>query len=130
MSDEAIVHIIDDYKSIREALEALFQSVDLRAKSYASVADFLANYEDGPGCLVLDIRLPGFNGLDFQGHMMRSGISLPVILMSGFGDVPMTQQAKKAGAVTFLSKPFQDQDMLNAVVEAFKIDRERRQKST
>ncbi|PTQ07872.1 DNA-binding response regulator [Sphingomonas oleivorans] len=120
MSDQAVVHIIDDDKPLREALENLFLSVSIEAATYASVQDFLSRVpENAAGCLVLDIRLPGINGLDFQGKLAEHGITLPVILMSGHGDIPMTVRGMKAGAVDFLPKPFRDQDMLDAVAHAF-----------
>ncbi len=118
------VHIVDDDESIRLALDSLFRSVDLRTRAYGSVREFLeAGPPRGPGCLVLDVRLPGLGGLEFQAQLRGLGISLPVILMTGHGDIPMTVQAMKAGAVDFLPKPFRDQDMLAAVTNA--IDRDR-----
>lgn len=127
VADNVIIHIVDDDASLRAALESLFRSVGLRARGHASVADFLAaEREDAPGCLVLDVRMPGISGLDFQDRLDELGISLPAILMSGHGDIPMSVRAMKAGAVDFLVKPFRDQDMLDAVATAMERDARRR----
>ncbi|NML08484.1 response regulator transcription factor [Sphingomonas sp. G-3-2-10] len=127
MADSAIIHIVDDDSSLRAALESLFRSVGLAARGHASVADFLAaDREDAPGCLVLDVRMPGISGLDFQDRLDELGIALPAILMSGHGDIPMSVRAMKAGAVDFLVKPFRDQDMLDAVAAAMDRDAKRR----
>ena len=124
---EPIIHIIDDDDSLRGALESLFRSVGLAARGHASVADFLAaDREDAPGCLVLDVRMPGTSGLDFQDRLDELGIGLPAVLMSGHGDIPMSVRAMKAGAVDFLVKPFRDQDMLDAVTAAIDRDHKRR----
>ena len=123
----AVVHIIDDDKSTREALRGLLRSVDLTARAYASVDDFLAaRLPDIPGCLVLDVRLPGISGLDLQARLAGLGIHLPVILITGYGDIPMSVRGMKAGAVDFLVKPFRGQDMLDAVATALDRDRARR----
>ena len=120
----ATVHIVDDDESIRLALDSLFRSVDLRTRGYGSAREFLdAGPPAGPGCLVLDVRLPGLGGLEFQAQLAGLGITLPVILMTGHGDIPMSVQAMKAGAVDFLPKPFRDQDMLAAVTNAIERDR-------
>lgn len=125
--EAALIHIIDDDDSLRGALESLFRSVGLAALGHASVADFLAvEREDAPGCLVLDVRMPGTSGLDFQDRLDELGIGLPAVLMSGHGDIPMSVRAMKAGAVDFLVKPFRDQDMLDAVATAIERDRKRR----
>lgn len=127
MGDAAIIHIVDDDDSLRSALDSLFRSVGLAARGHASVAEFLAApREDAPGCLVLDVRMPGVSGLDFQGRLDELGIGLPVVLMTGHGDIPMSVRAMKAGAVDFLAKPFRDQDMLDAVAAAVERDRARR----
>jgi len=124
---QPVVHIIDDDESLRAALVSLFRSVDLISIAYASVPAFLnAKRQDAPGCLVLDVRLPGMNGLDFQDKLAEHDISLPVILMSGHGDIPMTVRAMKAGAMDFLSKPFRDQEMLDIVFQSIERDRARR----
>lgn len=121
------VHVVDDDEAVRSALDSLFRSVGLQARAHASVGAFLdAAPAEGPGCLVLDVRLPGINGLDFQARLKDHGISLPVVLMTGHGDIPMTVRGMKAGAVDFLAKPFREQDMLDAVTEAIERDRARR----
>lgn len=126
MSD-ALIYIIDDDAGIRLALERLFRSVQLEARAFDSAATFLAEYHpDQPGCLISDVRLPGLNGLELQTRLTEMGSRLPVILMTGFGDIPMSVQAMKAGAVDFLPKPFRDQDMLDAAVSAIERDRRAR----
>jgi FixJ family two-component response regulator len=126
-NDRATVHVIDDDVSPREALSLLFPSIGLDVRTYASVQEFLdAGDHDGPGCILLDVRLPGISGLDFQSRCDGFGVHLPMILMTGHGDVPMSVRAMKAGAVDFLPKPFRDQDMIDAVTAAIERDRERR----
>jgi FixJ family two-component response regulator len=121
------VHVIDDDDSVRLMLDSLLRSVSLNVRSYSSPQEFLkASRLDAPGCIVLDIRLPGINGLDFQKHLQEIGISLPVVLMTGHGDIPMSVRGMKAGAVDFLPKPFRDQDMIDAVTAAINRDRLRR----
>lgn len=123
----SVVHIIDDDESLRAALASLLKSVGLTAIGYPTVQAFLdAPREDVPGCLVLDVRLPGTSGLDFQEQLARHAIDLPVILMSGHGDVPMTVRGMKAGALDFLPKPFRDQEMLDIVSRAIAQDTARR----
>jgi FixJ family two-component response regulator len=131
-SDEIpVVHIVDDDDSLRCGLESLLRSVGLSARTYGSVQDFLkADRLDGPGCIVLDVRLPGTNGLDFQEGLAALGIHLPVVLMTGHGDIPMSVRAMKAGAVDFLPKPFRDQDMIDAVTAAVNRDRLQRESAT
>jgi len=127
MGEAAIIHIIDDDESMRAALDSLLRSVGLGTSAHASVGDFLtAKKPDAPGCLVLDVRMPGINGLDFQEQLSDLGVRLPVILMTGHGDVPMSVRGMKAGAVDFLIKPFRDQDMLDAVSAAVARDAARR----
>ncbi|TGD97726.1 response regulator transcription factor [Methylobacterium nonmethylotrophicum] len=127
----ATVFIVDDDSDLRDALSGLFRSVDLATTAYASAAEFLSTpRSDGPGCLVLDVRMPGLSGLDFQAQLAGLGIHLPVILMTGHGDIPMSVRAMKAGAVDFLTKPFRDQDMLDAVTAALARDAERRSRDT
>ncbi len=127
MLDDAIIYVIDDDESLRAALESLFRSVGLPSQGYASVTDFLAQPRaDAAGCLVLDVRMPGMSGLDFQDRLDELGIALPAIVMSGHGDIPMSVRAMKAGAVDFLVKPFRDQDMLDAVATAISRDRAQR----
>ena len=127
MSEAAVIHIIDDDESVRAALDGLLRSVGLAPAPHASVSEFLAAKKpDAPGCLVLDVRMPGISGLDFQERLSGLGIHLPVILMTGHGDIPMSVRGMKAGAVDFLTKPFRDQDMLDAVATAIRRDRARR----
>ena len=126
-SERAVVHIVDDDASIRGALEGLFETVGLDTRTYASAGQFLAaRLVDKPGCIVIDVRLPDMNGLDFHAHLIQSGVRLPVVMMTGYGDIPMTVRAMKRGAVDFLAKPFGDQDMLDAVLAAIERDRQRR----
>jgi len=126
-NDRATVHVIDDDVSPREALRELFPSVGFGVCTYASVQEFLdAGPHDGAGCIVLDVRLPGISGLDFQARRDGFGVHLPIILMSGHSDVPMSVRAMKAGAIDFLPKPFRDQDMIDAVTAAVERDRKRR----
>jgi FixJ family two-component response regulator len=126
-NDRATVHVIDDDVSPREALRELFPSIGFHVCTYVSVQEFLdASPHDGAGCIVLDVRLPGISGLDFQARRDGLGVRLPIILMSGHSDVPMSVRAMKAGAVDFLPKPFRDQDMIDAVVAAVERDRKRR----
>jgi FixJ family two-component response regulator len=121
------VFIIDDDASVREALGSLFRSVGLRVELFGSALEFLqGRVADTPGCLVLDVRLPGLSGLDFQTQLAASGIHLPIIFMTGHGDIPMSVRAMKAGAVDFLAKPFREQDMLDAVTAAIECDTRRR----
>jgi FixJ family two-component response regulator len=124
---KATVHVVDDDPSMREALQDLFHSMGLETRAYATARDFLpAAVLDGPGCLVIDIRLPDMNGLDFQVQLTQTGVRLPVVMMTGYGDIPMSVRAMKRGAVDFLPKPFKDQDMLDAVLAAIDRDRQRR----
>jgi FixJ family two-component response regulator len=122
-----IIFVIDDDASLRDALSALFRSVGLQVVALASAADFLkGKLPDVPSCLVLDVRLPGLSGLDFQAELARANIDIPIVFMTGHGDIPMTVRAMKAGAVEFLPKPFRDQDMLDAVQEGLERARARR----
>ena len=126
-TDESIVFVIDDDASMRDALRNLFRSVGLRVEVFPSAAEFLQHrLPDVPSCLILDIRLPRVSGLDFQADLAKAGIRIPIIFMTGHGDIPMTVRAMKAGAIDFLSKPFRDQDMLDAVAMAIERDRQRR----
>jgi FixJ family two-component response regulator len=120
----ATVYVIDDDPSVREALDSLLLSVGLKVRLFATVHDFLATWgRTGPACLVLDIRLPGRSGLDFQDDLKRMQVQVPVILITGHGDVQMSVRAMKAGAVEFLTKPFRDQDLLDAIDAALARDR-------
>ena len=126
-SNSAVVHVVDDDAALRGALESLFDSVGLDTRTYGAARDFLdASLEDKPGCIVIDIRLPDMSGLEFQAQLTQAGVRLPVIMMTGYGDIPMTVRAMKRGAVDFLPKPFRDQDMLDAVMVAIERDRQRR----
>lgn len=124
----AVVFVIDDDPSVREALSSLFRSVGLEVELFVSAAEFLRTARpDAVSCLVLDVRLPGSSGLDFQVDLAKANIHIPIVFMTGHGDIPMTVKAMKAGAVEFLTKPFRDQDMLDAVQLAFSRDRARRE---
>jgi len=123
----SVVIIVDDDAGIRASLDSLFRSVGLETRLFASPAELLGGaLPDGPGCIVLDVRLPGVSGLDLQGQLTRQGINYPIIFMTGHGDIPMSVRAMKAGAVDFLSKPFRDQDMLDAVTAALERDAQHR----
>jgi FixJ family two-component response regulator len=122
--EQLSVFVIDDDAYVREALLGLFASVGLHAEAFHSPADFLkSNVSSGPSCLVLDVRLPGMNGLDFQAELAKAKMRLPIIFITGHGDIPMTVRAMKAGAVEFLTKPFRDQDLLDAVNRALEQGR-------
>lgn len=124
------VVVIDDDQSVREALQGLLQSVALPVELFASVHDFLgSNRSDVPGCLVLDVRLPGQSGLDFHDDLVKANVTLPVIFISGHADVPMSVRAMKAGAVEFLTKPVRNQDLLDAIHRAIAHDRARREEA-
>ena len=126
----AVVFVIDDDPSMRAALEDLISSVGLQARLFASPQEFLQGpRSDAPGCLVLDVRLPGMSGLTFQKELERAGVTLPVIFITGHGDIPMSVRAMKAGAVEFLTKPFHDQEMLDAIHAAIERDRQRRRQA-
>ena len=121
------MHIVDDDEAVRLGLDTLFRSVGFQTRSHRSARDFVdSKREDLPGCIVLDVRMPGTNGLDFQERLLEFGIQLPVILITAHGDIPMTVRAMKAGAVDFLSKPIREQDILDAVAAAIDRDRRRR----
>ncbi|WP_422002484.1 response regulator transcription factor [Reyranella sp.] len=122
------VYVVDDDEELRLALANLFRSVSLPARVFGSTAEFLeAVPARSPGCLVLDIRLPGVSGLEFQSQLARAHAEIPIIFMTGHGDIPMSVRAMKAGAIDFLVKPFRDQDMLDAVAVALEADRMQRQ---
>ena len=120
--------IIDDDESIRASIQGLLKSVGLRSEVFTSPRDFLrSKLSDGPSCLVLDVRLPGISGLDFQRELIAAGIQVPIIFITGHGDIPMSVKAMKSGAAEFLTKPFRDQDLLDAIQQALEGDRLRRQ---
>lgn len=130
-SDAATVFVIDDDSSIRIAIQGMLKSVGLQSESFASAQEFLARRAaDGPSCLVLDVRLPGLSGLDFQRQLADAGVHVPIIFITGHGDIPMTVRAMKSGAVEFLTKPFRDQDLLDAIQLALERDRTRRQQQS
>jgi FixJ family two-component response regulator len=127
VSEPAVVFVVDDDPSMRRSLEALLRSVGLDARLFSSAQEFMqAKRPDAPGCLVLDVRLPGMSGLAFQEELAKTGVAIPVIFISGHGDVPMTVRAMKAGAAEFLTKPFDDQVLLDAIHAAIERDRARR----
>lgn len=122
-----MVHVIDDDESLRSAISSLLRSIGIGSLCYGSCGEFLRSLlPDRPSCLLLDVRLPGIGGLEFQGEMKAKGIGMPVIMMTGHGDIPMSVRAMKAGAVDFLTKPFRDQDLLEAVGTAIERDVQRR----
>ena len=128
--ERAIVFVIDDDPSMRLALEDLVSTVGLEVRTFAEPQEFLrSGLSDAPGCLVLDVRLPGMSGLTFQKELARGGLALPVIFITGHGDIPMSVRAMKAGAVEFLTKPFHDQDLLDAIHAAIERDRKRRREA-
>jgi FixJ family two-component response regulator len=123
-ADTAMVFIIDDDSDVRESIQGLLKSVGLRSDSFGTAQEFLTSERPGgPSCLVLDVRLPGINGLDFQRQLMDAGVHIPIIFITGHGDIPMTVRAMKSGAVEFLTKPFCDQDLLDAIYQALDRDR-------
>jgi len=125
---EAVVFVVDDDVGTRESLKNLIRSVGLRAETFASAQDFLRSTRpDVPSCLVLDVRLPGLSGLDLQKRMAEVELSIPIVFISGHGDIPMSVQAMKAGAVEFLTKPFREQELLDAVQQALERDRNARE---
>jgi FixJ family two-component response regulator len=121
---QSIVFVVDDDISVRDALCSLIRSVGLEVRAFTSALEFLdATLPDVPACLVLDVRLPGPSGLDLQRELARTGVHVPVIFISGHGDIPMTVRAMKAGAVEFLPKPLREQDLLDAITQAIEKDR-------
>ena len=128
IDQEPIVYVVDDDMAIREAISDLLGSVGLRVEAFALPRDFLAfKRPNAPSCLVLDVRLPGSSGLEFQRKLVSANSAIPVIFITGHGDIPMSVRAMKAGAVEFLTKPFRDQDLLDAILLAIAADRSRRQ---
>ena len=125
---EAVVFVVDDDVGTRESLKNLIRSVGLRAETFASAQDFLRSTRpDAPSCLVLDVRLPGLSGLDLQKRMAEVEVAIPIVFISGHGDIPMSVQAMKAGAVEFLTKPFREQELLDAIQQALERDRNARE---
>ena len=124
---EAMVFVIDDDESIREALQSLIRSVGLSVQTFAEAQQFLQSRRpDVPACLILDVRMPGLSGLDLQRELAEANINIPIIFITGHGDIPMSVRAMKAGAVEFLTKPFRDQDLLDAIQQALERDRHAR----
>ena len=129
-AEDPVVFVIDDDPSLRDALRSLFQSVGWRVELFASAPEFMQGTRpEGPACLVLDIRLPRLSGLEFQTELAEANIELPIIFITGHGDIPMSVKAMKAGAVDFLTKPFRDQELLDAVARAIERDQKRRDDS-
>src|SRR5262249_42512230 len=127
-TDQSFVFVVDDDVSVREGLARLFRSVQLSVEVFASAQEFLAaERPDVPSCLVLDVRLPGLSGFDFQTELTKADIRIPIIFITGHGDIPMTVRAMKAGAIDFLAKPFREQDLLDAVTTAIQRDRASRE---
>ena len=127
--DAPVVFIVDDDADVRRSIQDLLESVALESEAFATPQEFLASRRaDRPACLVLDVRLPGMSGLDFQSALADAGISLPIIFITGHGDVPMSVQAMKSGAVEFLTKPFRTQELLDAIQQALGRDRELRER--
>src|SRR5579863_5262216 len=123
-SEPSVVFVVDDDDSIREALRNLFRSVGLKVKTFGAAQEFLSSrHADVPSCLVLDVRLPGLSGLDLQRQLAEANVQIPIVFITGHGDIPMSVRAMKAGAVEFLTKPFRDQDLLDAVRQALDRDR-------
>jgi FixJ family two-component response regulator len=127
MNDGVVVHVVDDDAALRSALAGLFATVGLVTQTYGTAREFLSSgFTDAPGCIIIDIRLPDMNGLAFHAKLAERGVRLPVIIMTGYGDIPMTVRAMKGGAVDFLPKPFGDQEMIDAVLTAIESDRQQR----
>jgi FixJ family two-component response regulator len=130
-ADTATVFVIDDDPSVRAAIRGLLKSASLRSASFATAEEFLRSKPpDGPSCLVLDVSLPGVNGLDLQRELAEAGVRIPIVFITGHGDIPMSVKAMKSGAVEFLTKPFQDQDLLDAIYQALERDRVTRQQQS
>jgi FixJ family two-component response regulator len=126
-AEDPIIYVVDDDEALREALRGLFRSIGLKVETFGSAAELLrGKIPDVASCLVLDVRLPGLSGLDFQAELAKAQLRVPIIFMTGHGDIPMSVKAMKAGAIDFLAKPFRDQDMLDAVTIGLERDRQRR----
>jgi FixJ family two-component response regulator len=122
MADNPVVYVVDDDEGIRNSLETLIRSVGLSVQTFASAQEFLGTKRKAAGCLVLDVRLPGLSGLDLQSELVREEIHTPIVFITGHGDIPMSVRAMKAGAVEFLTKPFREEDLLDAIRQAIKRD--------
>jgi FixJ family two-component response regulator len=128
MAENPVVYVVDDDEGMRNSLDSLIRSIGLSVQTFASAQDFLrAKRQTTPGCLVLDVRLPGLSGLDLQNELARAEIQTPIVFITGHGDIPMSVRAMKAGAVEFLTKPFRDQDLLDAIRLAIQRDQELQQ---
>jgi FixJ family two-component response regulator len=126
----ATVYVVDDDVSVRDAICGILRSVGINAQSFVSARDFMEKRtSEGPSCLVLDVRLPGLSGLDFQSELAKANIAMPIVFVTGHGDIPMTVRAMKAGAVQFLTKPFREQDLLDAIRDALQRDRALREEA-
>lgn len=127
-ADVPTVIIVDDDALVRASIQGMLKSVGLRSESFATPQEFLrSQHSDGPSCLILDVQLPGLSGLEFQKELADAGFKIPIIFITGYGDIPMSVKAMKSGAVEFLTKPFRDQDLLDAIRQALDRDRARRQ---
>ena len=127
----ATVFVVDDDDLVRASIQGMLKSVGLRSETFGTAQEFLRSKRpDGPSCLILDVRLPGISGLDFQRELADAGIRIPIIFITGHGDIPMTVKAMKSGAVEFLTKPFRDQDLLDAIHQALDRDRMARQQQS
>ena len=122
MADDPVVYVVDDDEGIRNSIESLIRSVGLSVQTFASAQEFLGTKRKAAGCLVLDVRLPGLSGLDLQSELVRAEIHTPIVFITGHGDIPMSVRAMKAGAVEFLTKPFREEDLLDAIRQAIKRD--------
>jgi FixJ family two-component response regulator len=122
MADDPVVYVVDDDEGIRNSIESLIRSVGLSVQTFASAQEFLGTKRKAAGCLVLDVRLPGLSGLDLQSELVREEIHTPIVFITGHGDIPMSVRAMKAGAVEFLTKPFREEDLLDAIRQAIKRD--------
>jgi len=122
MANDPVVYVVDDDEGIRNSIESLIRSVGLTVQTFASAQEFLGTKRKAAGCLVLDVRLPGLSGLDLQSELVREEIHTPIVFITGHGDIPMSVRAMKAGAVEFLTKPFREEDLLDAIRQAIKRD--------
>ena len=124
----AVVYVVDDDSAVRESLDSLLRSAGFQVEIFESASEFFDSMRpEKPGCVVLDVRLPGLSGLDLQGELIKAGVHIPIVFITGYGDIPMTVRAMKAGAVEFLTKPFQENDLLDAIRQAIRDDRAARQ---
>ena len=128
---DPIVYVVDDDAAVREAIKNLLESVGMQVQTFVSSAEFMARAPaEAPSCLILDVRLPGMSGLEFQRELTAAGVEIPIIFITGHGDIPITVQAMKAGAVDFLTKPFREQELLDAIHKALNRDRQRREQTS